>query len=133
MKIKCAAAKTGFWIDRLVYSKDDWRNKHKGTADTFDLDERAFRYDPDGKILVNKDMTPILPKWVMPLAEVPKIDAGKYPVCVIDSTKQTREEKRRMAQAALADPEPKMDDDAIELPKKRGPGRPRKSDENVLA
>jgi len=131
MRIKVAVTKTAFWQDRLYYAANDNRSKYFGTAATLEIDERAFHYDDDGKIIVDAEYRPILPKWAKPLGEVPKLDPSKVPCRVIDVTEKSREEKRRASQAVIADPEPKEEE--LVLPPKRGPGRPRKNDENVLA
>lgn len=137
MRIKCEAKKTGYWQDRrIVAAKDPMRDRLAppfGTPDTFILDERGFRYDEDGAVLVDEDLRPILPRWVKPLDPVPKIDPATVPHRIIEAPAKVKAAKRAEAQAKLADPvEAESAADEFVAPKKRGPGRPRKNDASVI-
>lgn len=140
MKLRVRVKSTGFWQDRLYFDARDTRRTRYaaplGTPDEFYLDERGFRYDEEGAILVDENYRPILPRWVEAVEEVPKLDPEKVPCQVIERAEITKREKRRKAQMAVADPEPEDKPGQVNIPehiqKKRGPGRPRKNDTAVL-
>jgi hypothetical protein len=106
-----------------------------GTADTFTLDERGFKYEDDGEkrvVLVDSDMRPILPKWVKPLEEVPRIPSH-VPHRIVEPLELRKLARKNSASIALADPKPvEPAADEFVAPQKRGPGRPRKNDAAVL-
>ena len=121
-------AKTrGFYGDVLHYGTGGKDRGHKRSGRPFVIRADALRYDETGRMLVNKDLKPILPQWVEPLDEVKAIDPKATPHVIVEP-KRKAGKRVRPQEVHDASPESwpqnmkkhrKLDDDDREVKIKR--------------
>lgn len=101
-RLDVVATKRGFYGDRMHFEVGSKINPNRAGI-PFCLRADALKYDKEGKMHVTKDMKPVLPSWVVPVAgaQVPEIDPKAIEHVVVDPTK-AKKGKRKVPAAVKA-------------------------------